>query len=539
MALNENHYQSLLVSLQHVRNRIIFFILFCIYTLLSVLATTDKTIYMQEAIKMPLINIDLPLIAFYITIPLFLTALQFNLLYTMYSYKKILYKGYAKYNEDVKSLPKGLFEGVLLYSNKSLFFKIVKFFLFIIIFIFPIAILTIFYLRFTDYQHFGISSWHFVLIVLSVVLLFVFRNLLVSFHSNKYSKSTRWFEYALTIIFLISLSYYHYKIVYRVSKETFSAHDKQYLDNFYKKIKNLNIHLEEILYPRLKINGEILIPHNKDLLEVLSVLKENNNHKLLLFNQSERNFRSAIFNNCIMTKTNFKNSKMEYANLSDADLQNSNLNHANLQESTLKSINLKNANLENANLQGANLKEANLQGTNFKFANLQGSDLSEVNLKGAYLAESYLQGAYLFETNLQGTYLFGVNLQGAYLEKANLQGAYFYVTNLKSVLSNKRISFKKLYNHKSDLSGINKQPLTDEEVSQIKKIVKSSKYFDEDEKKLIDESLKNAVGKNPIEWLKTQNIIIGKLTPEEIEEISKTIVSKKARERMGLDIADN
>jgi hypothetical protein len=187
--LTDNHYQSLLIGLQYARNRIIFFTLFCVYALLSVLATTDKDIYMLNPIKMPLLNMELPLVSFYIAIPLFLVVLQFNLLYHLKTYKESLYKAYLQNAKDVHSLPKGLFEGALLYSSNGFFYKAIKFAIFAIVYIFPIITLSAFYIRFSDYQSFGISSWHLLLIVGSIAFLFVFKNLL-HFKSNKISSAT-------------------------------------------------------------------------------------------------------------------------------------------------------------------------------------------------------------------------------------------------------------------------------------------------------------------------------------------------------------
>ena len=140
-----------------------------------------------------------------------------------------------------------------------------------------------------------------------------------------------------------NVSTYHYKIVYKISKENFTESDIEYFETFYKKIENFNLNLEELLYPRLKIDGEVLVPYNKELLELLSNLKDTNNTKLLLnnppFNQSSKNFRLADFRNCIMVKSNFFKS----------------------------------------NLQGASLYKANLQGAYFKVTNLKGANLEDID----------------------------------------------------------------------------------------------------------------------------------------------------------------
>ncbi len=50
------HYEGLTNFSKQVRNRLIFFLLFTIYSLLSVLATTDKMIFMEIPIKVPLLT---------------------------------------------------------------------------------------------------------------------------------------------------------------------------------------------------------------------------------------------------------------------------------------------------------------------------------------------------------------------------------------------------------------------------------------------------------------------------------------------------
>jgi uncharacterized protein YjbI with pentapeptide repeats len=111
------------------------------------------------------------------------------------------------------------------------------------------------------------------------------------------------------------------------------------------------------------------------------------------------------------------------ANLSSAQLQGSNLNQANLQRADLRWAGLQDSNVTGANLQGAALGFAQLQGANLTGANLKGADISMANLKGADLRRAQLGGAELRMAQLQGGNLTDADFSGANLQKANLQVA--------------------------------------------------------------------------------------------------------------------
>ena len=434
--LTANHYRSLMTSLQFVKNRMIFFILFCVYALLNVLATTDKNIYMLDSVKMPLLNIELPLISFYIVIPLFLLALQFNLLYMMHSHRELLQNAHKNSARELKNFPKGLYEGALLHSNNAFLYKIVKLFLYLIVFYSPIAVLIAFYLRFGDYQNFALSSWHLILLILSVAVISLFADVF-EFEGERRAVSIilKYLSIAFLISIISGLALYHYKILHRIDKSDFTKKDIKFFKKFHSELKETGLGIEELLYPRLVIENEVLIPYDKELLTLLSNLKESNDTKLLMsnipFKQSHRNFRLAKFGHSIMIKTDFKGGHFEGANLWYAELQGSNFKDANLTSADLYHAELQGAYLWCAELQGAYLEDANLTSANLYHAELQGADLFEANLQGADLETAKLQGVSLINANLQGANLCGANLQYAYLYHAELQRAHLIYAKLQ------------------------------------------------------------------------------------------------------------
>jgi uncharacterized protein YjbI with pentapeptide repeats len=113
---------------------------------------------------------------------------------------------------------------------------------------------------------------------------------------------------------------------------------------------------------------------------------------------------------------------LQGADLGWAQLQGANLDSAELQGADFSSAQLQGADLSRARLQGAVLNGARLQGANLDSAELQGADLSLARLQGADLHLARLQGADLSWAHLQGANLSGAQLQGADLDWAHLQG---------------------------------------------------------------------------------------------------------------------
>lgn len=109
--------------------------------------------------------------------------------------------------------------------------------------------------------------------------------------------------------------------------------------------------------------------------------------------------------------------------LAKAWLQGAKFERAQLQGANLSWAQLQGADLQGAELQGANLFWAQLQGANLFWAELQGANLSWAELQGADLQLAELQGANLGVAKLQGANLERAKLQGANLESARLQGA--------------------------------------------------------------------------------------------------------------------
>ena len=80
------------------------------------------------------------------------------------------------------------------------------------------------------------------------------------------------------------------------------------------------------------------------------------------------------------------------------------------------------------------IKCAQLRGANFALAQLQGASLNGAQLRGDVFLGAQLQGAYLFGAQLQGAFLYRTQLQGANLDEANLEGASLAFSGLQGAI---------------------------------------------------------------------------------------------------------
>jgi uncharacterized protein YjbI with pentapeptide repeats len=154
-----------------------------------------------------------------------------------------------------------------------------------------------------------------------------------------------------------------------------------------------------------------------------------------------RDLRAAVLDGADLRKADFTGAKMEKVRLENARLEKAQFRCASrgrgapgteceedgrtrLQDAWLGGARLQGAQLDKAHLEGAWLYGAQLQGASLYKAHLQEAKLTEANLQGAWLGETQLQGDALKGAHMQGVSLAGTQLQGARLAGAELQGAW-------------------------------------------------------------------------------------------------------------------
>jgi len=128
----------------------------------------------------------------------------------------------------------------------------------------------------------------------------------------------------------------------------------------------------------------------------------------------------------------------DYAAIHWADLRGVHLEGAELSSSVLKRADLRSAHLEHASLVSVNLERADLagaylEGANLSGANLTGALLTEARLESTTLSNATLLNANLESADLKAAKLTGANLHCANLASADLQGATLAGSNMMQV----------------------------------------------------------------------------------------------------------
>jgi uncharacterized protein YjbI with pentapeptide repeats len=154
----------------------------------------------------------------------------------------------------------------------------------------------------------------------------------------------------------------------------------------------------------------------------------------IVFRARGRDLKGAIFDLASLPKVDFQSAHLQGASLTQTQLQSASFDSAELQGARLTGAQLQGASLKFAELQGTLLDGAQLQGAVLFNAYLTGARLIGAHLQGAWLDFAQLQGALLQDAQLQGASLFAADLRGASLERAWLQGASLQDAQLQGAL---------------------------------------------------------------------------------------------------------
>jgi uncharacterized protein YjbI with pentapeptide repeats len=114
-----------------------------------------------------------------------------------------------------------------------------------------------------------------------------------------------------------------------------------------------------------------------------------------------------------------------------ASLPQSSLQGTQLQQAVLDDADLEAADLKWGQLQDTSLKRVNLRGASFERADLSGAIMERARLQGASFQLALMQGTSLDSAEMQGASLMSAEMQGASLNYATMPGAFFYGTHLQ------------------------------------------------------------------------------------------------------------
>jgi len=418
------------------------------YLFIAVGAVTHRDLLLQNPVKLPVLNVELPLIGFFAVAPIFFLINHFYLLLQLLG----LGRRIRRFNDEIAK--SGLGEedrwderskldtfvivqmlGGTREERQQLTGKFLKAIALITLVIAPVTLLLTIQLQFLPYQYWLVTWMHRIALGIDLALLWAF------WPSIRLGDWAPWRGTPVRATAVLVVLFFSFVIATfpgEVADGGIRAEDwRKPQDSYLSLLKGWLFGDLETGTTRQRLipfSRALDLPGDKTLIDLDKFDKIRRRHRDnkdqlkpwqtdRTHSLRERNLRGAMFDRSDLRNVDLFKARLQGASLRAASLQGASLDLASLQGASLRFASLQGASLDFASLQGASLGGARLQGASLGGARLQGASLGGANLQGAWLARARLQGASLFNADLQGASLFRANLQGASLEDANLQGA--------------------------------------------------------------------------------------------------------------------
>jgi uncharacterized protein YjbI with pentapeptide repeats len=437
------------------------FLIFSLYLLTTASTVTHRQLFLAEPVKLPVLNIDLPLWGFFFLAPILFVIFHLYVLLQVL----LLSHSAAAYNSAVEGAAYSTEENASLRQRlaNTLFAQIfagaprersgwigwmLKAMASITLMIAPILILVVFQFAFLPY-HSHIATWtHRFLILAEITLAFTLWPLVLDARRDfewrpiwidckrvvglplhllaKGGLADEWAwlrqhaaplsSFALFVLVSLILATFpgepHLNLLTGRALSTVQC-DRWLQQKF---------EFLDMRFERLDLAHVDVIDHEK--LQKIEEVKEKARESARTQIVRDRNLNCGDFSNRTdLRYVDFTRSRLSHANFGAARLEGASLDFADLQNAFFGSAQLQGASLDYAALQGAFLGSTQLQGASLQSAHLEGATLNSAQLQGAQLFDADLRGASLAETELVGASLGSAQLQGASLPRVRLQGA--------------------------------------------------------------------------------------------------------------------
>jgi uncharacterized protein YjbI with pentapeptide repeats len=415
------------------------FVAFSAYLAAAASMISHRQMFLEEPIKLPTVNIDLPLVASAILLPLLFVIYHIFVLLQVV----LLARTADAYNEAIEHgvtegadrtrirqrLANTLFAQLFAGSpreREGVLGWMLRLMAWITLAIAPVCVLMVFEIKFLPY-HSALLTWtHRGLVMLDVLAVLFLWAGAVNPHDDVKWRSVLRHQYACAISFALLIVCL---IVATFPGEWHTKWARNIGHDDGKKAAECRTFFTAELFPvnfdRLVLPGEVFVDADKlaSIEKVATAKKQEPYEGDRTRNFKGRDFRCANFAGADLRRTSFAGSDLSAANLAGASLQGADFNSAELKRVSFAGAQLQGATLYNANLEEANLADASIQGTILKLAHFHGTSFDELGLAGFDLSGADLAGASFRGAALQGAKFNGANLIGADFSGAQLQGA--------------------------------------------------------------------------------------------------------------------
>ncbi|HEY8008138.1 MAG TPA: pentapeptide repeat-containing protein [Methylocella sp.] len=486
---------SLNRSAERVQTLWFSFLIFMVYLAIATWTTTHRMLFLGEPLNLPVLNIKLPLLGFYILTPVIFVTFHFYMLLnlvllarTAKSFEDALGRAFPEDGEPRENfrmrIENTLFVQLLVggrLEREGTNAKLLSLMALITLALAPVALLLMIQIKFLPYHSEWITWLHRGLLTLDLALVWTlwpgyrrqagvrlwpkkswlplpaatlsaatlaYVTLAATFPDEGIYIATSWLHLTIEVP-----SRFHTVLQEHRSDSTYSL-----LDDHRKLVVNKSDSIAGINYEnRLsRFWYTLLAPintldlHGEDLTDDAKLTDITNK------NESSTNAQRWVATLSLkgrdLTGANLEGADIRHMDFGDAILNRANLDRAWAMKAHFDgNAQLRGASLDNALLQGASLNDAQLQGaalvgtqqgstllgawiqySTLVNAQLQGASLDYAQLQGTSLNSAHLQGASLNYAQLQDSTLYAAHLQGASLEYAQLQDATLNDANLQT-----------------------------------------------------------------------------------------------------------
>jgi uncharacterized protein YjbI with pentapeptide repeats len=451
------------------------FLSFGTFLAVTVATVTHRDMMLERAVKLPLLNVDLPLVSFFWVAPVLYLIfhayllLHFKVLADLVDRYVDLVIETAVSDRVVQSvreqLPSFIMVQVLAAPRKNregVLGFLMKAALGITIALGPLVLLLYMQLQFLPYHHTGVTWLHRIVIFADLALLAYFSYKLSERRENAFARRS-W------PIAAASFATISYVSIFVATFPTEFHHGNGLAELTGLRAALLEGDISEVTKRRdslfsntLVLIDESLVPEKQADLEAARVTRSFRGRDFAGAVFAKTDLRKVDLTGADLTRVDLSNAKLEGVNfgcgraktdgscarlalanlqgaqmtgatLYNADLTLANLSAADLAGATLNGALLLGARLEKAKLPGASLEGAALAGVSMEFAELQGATLNKADLRGSILTGAQLQGAYLQDSILQGASLQSAEMAGATIDRADMSGASLRFASLRLV----------------------------------------------------------------------------------------------------------
>lgn len=463
------------------------FVLACLYAGITVASTTHKMLLLGASLPLPILNVPIPLIGFYLVAPLVVFSLHAHLLLQNHVLDRRLIDSRTAALGDDKDF--FLYPALPVLRHALKFEEVwvsrfVREGLFAINVVLPLSVLCLTQYKFLPYHDSWVTFWHQLLITADLAAIWYFLAVLPSRGRRRrwWPISWRWgalvatgfvlfYSFVLAVVPGTWLEIWTGKhwlagrlqrnlelpgetLIYKWPEPELMAAAETAKENweeaFFRhavgadlagrdlrgadfegaklfKAKLQGADLTGAYMERADLRGAVLSPIGVSSL-ILNQERGTRKSREIKEECRKKNFRPTRLNGAKLRNARFKDATLIMASLSQADLRDAylagvELTCADLTWSLLQGSNLRGGELSFASIGGADLTSAQAFGATFDHAYLSAASLDGIDATAASFMSAHLEGAQLSQAKLQGADFSGAVLLGSDSRLTRLQGA--------------------------------------------------------------------------------------------------------------------